>query len=88
VAVDRPGVHDVIVFREADQAHVGTMRIGVDVALVRRGSPSEAVDAVALLGSPGRLEADSLVFVVHDAAEMTRASHEWSVTGEGSIIRR
>jgi hypothetical protein len=88
VAVDRPGVHDVVVFREMEQARVGTIQVDADVALVRRGSASGPVDAVALLGSTGRLEVDSLAFEVKDAAELRRAAQGWSVAGEGRVISR
>jgi hypothetical protein len=86
VAVDRPGMHDVIVFREGDQVRVGAMRVDVDAALVRRGSASGPVDSVALLGPTGRLEVDSLIFEVDGAAEMSRAGHGWSVVGDGRVV--
>jgi hypothetical protein len=88
VAIDRPGTHDVIVFREEAQARVGAMQVDVDVALVRRGSPSDPVDAVALMGPTGRLEVDSLIFQADGAAELTRTGQGWSVLGEGRFISR
>jgi len=86
VTVDRPGVHDVVVIREKGRPRVGTMQVDVDVALVRRSAPSGPVEAVALLGSTGRLEVDSLAFEATGAAEMCRGSQGWSVTGAGRVI--
>jgi hypothetical protein len=88
ISVDRPGVHDVIVLREEDQARIGTMQVGVDLALVRRGSPSYPVSAVALVGQGGRLEVDSLIFQADGVAELIRAGGGWSVVGEGRVVSR
>ncbi|NUO36993.1 MAG: alginate lyase family protein [Gemmatimonadaceae bacterium] len=88
VVVDRPGVYDVIVLRERGTAQVGAIQIDADVAVVRRGSAAGPIEAVALLGSAGRLEADGLSFEAGGSAEMHRTASGWSVIGDGHIVER
>jgi hypothetical protein len=85
VVVDRPDKHDLFLFETEGTVRLSGVEMDGDAALIRRGSPENAVTSLALFGSAARLNIDALLFQATNAAEAVRTDDGWLVEGEGRI---
>jgi hypothetical protein len=86
--VDRPGAHDLLLFRRAGAVSTGSILMEADAALVRRAFAGGPITDVALFGPNARLLVGGLVFEARGAAELRRGPEGWIVAGAGGVGAR
>lgn len=85
ILVDRPGMHDLLLFGTEGRVRVDQAVMKADTALVRRGSPGGRIESMALFGANAELFVGELTIRARKATEVERDADGWTVEGDGRV---
>ena len=85
LVVDRPDMHDLVVFGALGGGRAAGADIRAETALVRRGSRPGGIEAIALFGAEAEVVVGDVTFRATSAAEAARGVNGWTATAGGRV---